>query len=176
MARLEAFLAAFGVRRDILNLVEMGAGCSTHRILPTSGANSASKQFGVDSVAITSPILQLDNAIVCKTVQKGLLMPIATVPLGSKNFTNIRQHFSEIVNQVARQERRVLVEKHGAPVAAIISPEDLKRLDRLEDEERRRLAAFRAISERFTDVPLDVLEREVAKSIALAGRSNPSRS
>jgi prevent-host-death family protein len=103
-------------------------------------------------------------------------MPIATVPLDSKNFTNVRQHFSEIVNQVARQERRVLVEKHGAPVAAIISPEDLKRLDRLEDEERRRLAAFRAISERFTDVPLDVLEREVAKSIALAGRSNPSRS
>jgi prevent-host-death family protein len=45
-----------------------------------------------------------------------------------------RQHFSQLLNEVFRRESRVVVEKSGIPVAAIISAEDFKRLARLEQE------------------------------------------
>lgn len=102
-------------------------------------------------------------------------MPRIPLPTDSMNFTKARQHLSEIVNQVARRERRVLLEKHGAPVAAIVSHDDLKRLKELDEEEQRRTAAFKAISDRLADVPLDELEQEIAKSIATARQAEPSR-
>lgn len=98
-------------------------------------------------------------------------MTSSTQPTDSLNFSSVRQQLSEIVNQVARRERRVLVEKHGVPVAAIVSPDDLKRLDALDEDERRRTAAFRAISERLADLPLDELEREIERSVAAVRRN-----
>ena len=47
-------------------------------------------------------------------------------------FTDARQNLSQVVNRVARHETRVLVEKSGVPVAAIVSPDDLRRLNELE--------------------------------------------
>ena len=38
-----------------------------------------------------------------------------------------RREFSQLLDQVARRERRVIVEKHGTPIAAIISAADLAR-------------------------------------------------
>lgn len=40
----------------------------------------------------------------------------------------VRRSFSQLLNQVARGEPRIIVEKHGAPVAAIIAAQDLDRL------------------------------------------------
>jgi prevent-host-death family protein len=45
-----------------------------------------------------------------------------------------RQQFSKVLNEVFRGESRVVVEKSGIPVAAIISASDFKRLARLEAE------------------------------------------
>lgn len=101
-------------------------------------------------------------------------MTAASQPTDSINFTSVRQQLSQLVNQVARKERRILVEKHGAPVAAIVSPDDLKRLDALDEEERQRAAAFKAIGDRFADVPLDELELEVARSVASARQDSSS--
>jgi prevent-host-death family protein len=39
-----------------------------------------------------------------------------------------RQQFSQLLNEVFRRETRVIVEKSGIPVAAIVSAEDFKRL------------------------------------------------
>jgi prevent-host-death family protein len=52
-----------------------------------------------------------------------------------------RQQFSQLLNEVFRRENRVLIEKSGIPVAAIISAQDLQLLARLEAEQ----------AERFTD-------------------------
>src|SRR5216684_1545697 len=49
-----------------------------------------------------------------------------------------RQEWSQILNRVFRKQTRVLVEKSGIPVAAIVSADDLERLDRLDAERRAR--------------------------------------
>ena len=58
------------------------------------------------------------------------------------NATEARQTFSQLLNGVYRGKMRVVVEKSGIPVAAIISPEELARLERLDTE---RAAALRLI-------------------------------
>ena len=45
-----------------------------------------------------------------------------------------KHQFSQILNRVFHSKRRVLVEKGGIAVAAIVSAEDLRRLDRLDAE------------------------------------------
>src|SRR6185503_4955237 len=64
-----------------------------------------------------------------------------------------RQEFSQLLNKVFRRETRVIVEKSGIPVAAIISAEDLKRLQQLEEQRQRNFAAIEAVGAAFKDVP-----------------------
>lgn len=85
-----------------------------------------------------------------------------------------RQQWSELLNEVFKRETRVVVEKSGVPVAAIISIEDLQRL---KQSEARRAEHFKALdeswsamSEAFKDVDPEEIEREVAKAVAEARR------
>jgi prevent-host-death family protein len=77
-----------------------------------------------------------------------------------------RKTFSETLNRVYRGETRVLVEKSGIPVGAIVSPGELETLARAEEESRKALLALADIQSAFQDVPEDELERELAKAIA----------
>lgn len=47
--------------------------------------------------------------------------------------TAARESFSDLVNQVAYAGERVELERHGKPVAAIVSIEDVRLLQALED-------------------------------------------
>ncbi len=76
-----------------------------------------------------------------------------------------RQQWSELLNKVFRREARVIVEKSGIPVAAIISAVDLERLNRLEAERRERFKALEDTWEAFKDVPPEELEREVTRAL-----------
>lgn len=80
--------------------------------------------------------------------------------------TDARQHFASVINRVARKEARVVIEKSGVPVAAIVSTDDLKRLDRLDAERERDFQTLAAIGERFRDVPIEELEQHVAEALA----------
>ena len=44
-----------------------------------------------------------------------------------------RERFSEILNEVAYGHERMVLQRHGKDVAAVISAEDLKRFEELED-------------------------------------------
>jgi len=44
-----------------------------------------------------------------------------------------RSKFQELLNRVGFGQERILVERRGKPIAAIISVEDLKRLEAIED-------------------------------------------
>jgi prevent-host-death family protein len=79
-----------------------------------------------------------------------------------------RQEFSQLLNKVFRRETRVVVEKSGIPVAAIISAEDLERLQQLEEQRRQHFAAIEAVGAAFRDVPDEQLEREVARAVSEA--------
>ncbi len=86
----------------------------------------------------------------------------------SMKATDARRQFAGVINRVARKEARVVVEKSGIPVAAIVSAEDVRRLDRLDWLEREREADFAVIDElraAFKDVPPEEIEREAERTL-----------
>lgn len=94
-------------------------------------------------------------------------------------FTDARQQFSQVVNQVFKREARVIVEKSGLPVAAIISAQDLEQLRRLEAERDREFAILDEIGEAFRDVPAEEVQKQVNQGVLAARkqlRENARRS
>ncbi|MEA5506729.1 type II toxin-antitoxin system Phd/YefM family antitoxin [Halotia wernerae UHCC 0503] len=47
--------------------------------------------------------------------------------------TEARANFQELINRVEYGKERILIERHGKAVVAVIGLEDLKRLEALED-------------------------------------------
>lgn len=86
--------------------------------------------------------------------------------LESLSVSQARQHFSETLNRVYRGEARVVVEKSGIPVGAIVSPRDLKYLQRRDASRDRLLAAMRETQAAFADVDPEELDREIENAIA----------
>ncbi len=70
-----------------------------------------------------------------------------------------------LVNQVSRNEIRVLVEQAGQPVAALVSAEDLRRLSDLDRAWDERTEAIERFSQAFADVPTEQAEADVARII-----------
>jgi prevent-host-death family protein len=60
----------------------------------------------------------------------------------TRRISEARGEFSALVNRAAYRQERVLLTRHGKPIAAIISTEDLELLETL--EERDDLAAMDA--------------------------------
>ena len=82
------------------------------------------------------------------------------------HISTVEQQLSRLVNRISRQETRILVEQSGAPVAAIISVNDLRRLERLDEERAERFKVIDEMREAFKDVPAEEIEREAARSLA----------
>lgn len=80
--------------------------------------------------------------------------------------SEVRQDWSQLINKVFREEARIIVEKSGIPVAAIISIADLERLTRLEAERHERFKPLGDTWEAFSDVSPEEIEREVVQAIA----------
>jgi prevent-host-death family protein len=80
--------------------------------------------------------------------------------------SEVRAQLNNLVNQVYGKESRILVEKSGIPVAAIVSPKDLARLERLDEERKRDFEALAVFSEAFRDVPIEELEQMVTEALA----------
>lgn len=54
-------------------------------------------------------------------------------PMTALAMTKAREEFAETVNRVAYTKERILVEKHGKAVAAVVPVEDVELLQALED-------------------------------------------
>src|SRR5690606_26130568 len=52
----------------------------------------------------------------------------------SLTVVKVREHLAEVLNRAQYADERIRIIKHGKPVAAIVSIEDLKVLEALEDE------------------------------------------
>ena len=77
------------------------------------------------------------------------------------------QHeWSRLLSQVSRRETRVVVEEDGVPVAAIVSTQDLERLQEFEQQRQQDLATLRASQTGFKNEPVDDVERQIAKALA----------
>jgi prevent-host-death family protein len=84
----------------------------------------------------------------------------------SLEITEVKSQLVSLVHDVAQKQSRVLVEEAGAPVAALVSLEDYRRLARLDAQVAERRRVVEAIREAFRDVPTEELERETAKAVA----------
>jgi len=98
---------------------------------------------------------------------------------------NAKNHFSDLLRRAEYGGERVIVERHGKPVAVIVSTDDLKRLEALEDatDARDAEAALKEAAEHGT-IPLDAVLRkhglehllvQPRRPIARTTRSTPAR-
>jgi prevent-host-death family protein len=83
-----------------------------------------------------------------------------------RDSTDVHRHWDEVMAEVCRDGTRVVIERDGAPVAALISAEDLRRFEQLEREREQRFEALDRSWATFEGVPFDEIEVEVAKAVA----------
>ena len=77
-----------------------------------------------------------------------------------------RNQFANVLARVGRKEARVLVNENGTPVAAIVSANDLHRLDQLDQERIERFKVIDEMRVAFQDVPVEEIEREGERALA----------
>jgi prevent-host-death family protein len=99
---------------------------------------------------------------------KGGAMREPTPMTQTMKISDVKNTLSSLVHQVYRQQTRVLVEKSGIPVAAIISADDLARFAQLEREREERFAVIDRMREAFQDVLPEEIAREAERSVAAA--------
>ena len=76
-----------------------------------------------------------------------------------------RKQYSEILNRVFKDDERVVIEKNGIPVAAIV-PMSVVRDATFTERRRAELrAAFEVTREEFQGIPPEEIEREIEKAI-----------
>ena len=80
--------------------------------------------------------------------------------------SDVRSNWSQLLNKVFKEQTRVIVEKSGIPIAAVISAEDLARLTRLEEERNERFKVIDRMRAAFKDIPDDEIEHQVDKAVA----------
>ncbi|MGH2561940.1 MAG: type II toxin-antitoxin system prevent-host-death family antitoxin [Thermomicrobiales bacterium] len=80
--------------------------------------------------------------------------------------TDAKQQFSRVVNTVFRTHTRVLVEKGGIPVAAIVSTAELERLNQLDAEWEQGFEILDEIGAAFEGIDPAEIERETEKALA----------
>lgn len=95
-------------------------------------------------------------------------MPRYNSQTETMKISDVRSQLNTLVNRVYRNETRVLVEKSGIPVAALVSTADLQLLKRTERERDERFAIIDEMREAFKGVPQEEIEREAEESVAEA--------
>jgi prevent-host-death family protein len=88
------------------------------------------------------------------------------------NTSDARQQFASVLNRVFRRESRVLVEKSGIPVAAIVSPDDLRRLQELDKRRDADFAIVEKMRKAFEGIPPEEIERETDRALAAVRARN----
>ncbi len=88
------------------------------------------------------------------------------------NASEARKNWSAILDRVFHREVRVIVEKRGVPVAAIVPLEDLGRLAEPLLQVEQRVEAIDTVRAAFQDVPDAELETQVERA-AQAARIPP---
>jgi prevent-host-death family protein len=86
--------------------------------------------------------------------------------------TEARHQWSRLLNSVFRRNTRVIVEKSGVPVAAVVSAQALARWQRLEAERDRRFRALDESQAAFRDLPDEEVKREVIRALSEVREEN----
>ncbi len=77
-----------------------------------------------------------------------------------------RQQLPQLLSTVYCGDVRVIVERSGITVAAIVSPGDLEELSRLDQRRAEFAAVVDSMRESLADVPEDEITAETSKAVA----------
>ena len=102
-------------------------------------------------------------------------MPGRKIKTQTTRTKDAKEQLSQLIGLVSRQEIRVVIEDNGAPAVAIISAQDLERLESYEAKREEDFAVIDQMREAFKDVPDEEIEREVARAIAEVRAENRQR-
>lgn len=80
--------------------------------------------------------------------------------------SDVRQQWSQLLNKVFRNQTRVVIEKSGIPVAAVISAEDLEKFVQMEEQRMEKFQVLDKIRENFKEVPASEVEDEIVKALS----------
>jgi prevent-host-death family protein len=89
------------------------------------------------------------------------------------NIVKIRSNLADTINRVAYQGERVVLERRGKGVAALVSMNDLSRLEKLEDEED--IKAARAALREGGAIPWEQVKAELGLRGLGRGKSRKSK-
>jgi len=106
------------------------------------------------------------SAAITANVQKALHMATTIIPTQRMKFTEARPQLSELLNRVYDREMRVMISKGNIPVAAIVSVDDLERLNQLDAKREADFEIFREIGEAFADQTPEEIEANVDRIVA----------
>lgn len=93
-------------------------------------------------------------------------MPAIPPTTETMKISEVKPQLNSLVNRVYRREARILVEKSGIPVAGIVSPRDMQRLEALDRRREEHVRAVRAFSAGFADQTPEEIEEQTARAIA----------
>lgn|SRR5690606_26200435 len=98
------------------------------------------------------------------------------IPVESLKFTEARSQLSSIVDRVFQRKTRIRLYKGNVPVAAVVSIDDLERLERYDREREASFARMEKIGNAFLDVSEEELEMRIDEAIAeVRARQNAER-
>lgn len=89
--------------------------------------------------------------------------------------SDVRAQWSQLLNKVFRSKTRVVVEKSGIPVAAVISAEDLQMFTQMEEQREKRFKALDKMREAFKGVPQEEIGRKVKRAISQVRAKNRAK-
>ncbi len=93
-------------------------------------------------------------------------MPSTIVPTRTMKFTETRPRLSELLNRVFGKEMRILITKANIPIAAVVSVDDLERLNRLDAQREADFRIFDEIGAAFADQTPEQIEEQVDRAVA----------
>jgi prevent-host-death family protein len=79
-----------------------------------------------------------------------------------------RQQLPQLLNNVHQGKTRIVVERSGISVAAIVTVEELRRLEQSDEKADQLRAVMERMSDAFKDVPPEELERQTTRAVTQA--------
>ena len=87
-------------------------------------------------------------------------------PTETMKISDVKQQLNRLANNVYRGESRILVEKIGIPVAALISPRDLEMIAHYEAQRAADFAAIYELADGFAGESPEEIQRQTDLAVA----------
>ena len=98
--------------------------------------------------------------------ERSQTMPLNQPTTEIVGIDEVRDRLDDLLKHAVGRDRRVVIEREGRPVAALISFADLEWLDMLREQRVERLKFLDEIGRGFDEVSDEELEREIDRAVA----------